>query len=125
MELRVPGGSWFDWLVQTAPDTAVGAHATGEPTTGDLDAAIDAMRAGNIEFVILEDTDGTFVQAAGEGDRGYQLEHWANGTQVAARTDASVDDVRAAMTAYLHGERPAAGPPTETPPAKRRWFGRR
>ncbi len=131
MQMLVPGGgSWFDWVERTAPSSAPGGHAgTEEPTVADVSQALEAMRAGHLEYVILDAGDGTFVQAAGSGDAGYQLERWVDGEVASSSAGARMEDVRASFAAYLEGERPARAPggPAADPASRksgRRWFGR-
>jgi hypothetical protein len=127
VDLTVPGGSFFDWLLHQPGGPPRGGSSTSEPSADDVDAAIDAMRAGHVEFVILDAGDGTFVQAAGEGDGGYQLERWRDGSAVDTEPAASIEQVREWLQGYLAGERPASpstGAPPEEPSRRRRWFGR-
>jgi len=129
MRLLLPGGgSWFDWAGQSSMSDAPEGHAgTDEPTAADVDEALEALRAGHVEYVILDADDGTFVQAAGSGDTGYQLEHWVDGAAASSLPSASLDDVRATFVAYLQGRAPAerlAGPGPGDEKPKRRWFGR-
>jgi hypothetical protein len=129
MRLRTPEGSWFDWLLQYSDSNApVSNTGTEAPTPVDVEQAIEAMRLGQIEYVTLDADDGTFVQAGGEGETEYQLEHWADGTAVRSTATATISDVRAALLAYLAGERPAGPTPRaeeRTSKPARRWFGGR
>jgi hypothetical protein len=93
--------------------TALGAPPGGSPgglsvttaSEAQLREAIDAMSRGDIEFVIVERGE-EFLQAAGEGDGPYALQHSAgsSGKMTEVRGGVSAETVRKVLVAYSGGE---------------------
>lgn len=79
MILRLPGGS-IDLL---GPITNYSAEHEGidNPTEDDISQAFDALEKGWIEFAILEDGSGRFIQTAGSGGGHYVLDYNEGSTQ--------------------------------------------
>ena len=127
MLLRVPGGSsWWD-VVSSSDDPRrfrPTDDVVDDPTPEELDSAIDAMAAGDQEYVGVEEGD-TFVQAAGLDDE-YVLERWSDGSMRAQRPSATLAEVREAMHRFLAGDLTGGLADTaaaEPEKKKRRWFG--
>lgn len=99
MILRLPGGSTDFW----GPTTNYSAEHEGidNPTEDDIRLAFDALQKGWIEFAILEDDSGRFVQTAGSGDGPYVLDYNEGSTQWQFRaSDSNITKARA-LNAFL------------------------
>jgi len=106
MRMRIPvGSSWFStFFDDTRIDAGVSEHDYFDDVSSEaLGSALDALSRGEIEFVILEAGDD-FVQAAGDGDGRYQLEHFAEDGTVTASADASFAAVAAVFNSYMTGD---------------------
>jgi sugar/nucleoside kinase (ribokinase family) len=141
VELRVPTGGGIgsiidvlvgltDTGVGTGPTFSSGGTSTATPEL--LEASLTALRAGHIEFIVLDDGPRGFQQVTGEGDGPYWLQRFAAPDAEPAEPIGGVDAGLAAqaMHAYLAGTAdppelewsvPAAAP---TAPPRRRWFRR-
>ncbi|MGB3056406.1 MAG: hypothetical protein WBB52_16285 [Acidimicrobiales bacterium] len=106
MRMRLPeGSSWFSSFVDRSQiDAGLSEHDIVEGVSVDvLQSALEAMQRGEVEFVIIEDGD-EFVQAAGDGDGPYQLEHYAVDGTVTAAANAGYPAVASVFTSYLAGD---------------------
>lgn len=110
MDMKLPdSGSWLDDLFGDVTSAHLGdAFVMQGVNEADLNAAIEAMVRGDIEFVILEDSvhgDG-FLQAAGQGDGPYQLNYKAanDETLYEVTGGVSVDRVKSALGSYRNGD---------------------
>jgi hypothetical protein len=106
MDLRLPssGGlieSLLDGLGRSASDSAGGTIVSGV-TAPQLDQALDALRQGHIEYVILEHGD-TFLQAAGEGDGPYHVQFSPGpaGPMLEIRGGVRAERMRSILREYL------------------------
>ena len=107
MNLRLPeSGSLVESLLnslgRTVADAQAGSTVPGV-TEPQLTTALDALVRGDIEFVVLEDGDD-FLQAAGESP--FALQHNDGKTSTMSAAAGGVDErtLRAAFSAYLHGD---------------------
>jgi hypothetical protein len=73
MLLRLPGGS----VDLFGPTTNYSAEHEGvdNPIEDDVRQVFDALEKGWIEFAIMEDDNGSFIQTAGGGGSPYTLEY--------------------------------------------------
>jgi hypothetical protein len=133
VNLRLPGGTSILDILTGSPETGggVGGGAVVPRVTPDqLQEALASLRAGHVEFVILEDDPG-FQQVAGDGNGPYVLErHAGDGSPpLIAAAPLSFEQVHRAMHAYLAGQLEHDGVQwvQDAPPPKRglmrRLFG--
>jgi hypothetical protein len=134
VDLLLPGGGLGleGWLAPSASTVVErgGHRGIADPSPAEVDQALDALRDGHVEYVILEVSDDHFLQAAGDGDGPYVLQRCAGdaGAMASAPGGADADTVRRAMHAYLAGDASAGlawdQPTVPGTPKKRGWFRR-
>lgn len=116
MDMKLPGsGSLLEALFHdgsSALDSGDGC-VVSNVSESQLLEAVDAMVRGDIEFVILEQTDAdggghgdAFFQAAGEGDGPYEINYKPanDDTLQAVAGGVSGDAMRAALLSYRRGD---------------------
>jgi hypothetical protein len=106
MDMRLPGGgSFFDVFLDEGNDEATSA-VVRDVSEADLVEALDAMVAGNYEYVGLIDR-GMFLDVAGSGDGPYEMLQGSDAAgEATGELAEGVDAVtmRAAMLAYHRGD---------------------
>ena len=128
MQLRLPGGSSFlDGLFDTSP--TMGPNTSNSLTDAarpeQVSAALDALAAGHVEYVGLDDeTSGLQVGDVGGGhllQRTLDGENWVD--QPASLT---IDELKSAFHAFLGGDVTAglSWPAAEERSRKKGWFRR-
>jgi hypothetical protein len=109
MNLHLPSsGSLIEALLNNLGNTvadADGGTLVAAVSETQLDQALDAMKRGDIEYVILEDGDA-FLQAAGEGDGPYVVQFTPGSEQnlIDLRGGATAATVRDVFRSFLRGE---------------------
>jgi hypothetical protein len=108
MILRTPGFDLLGLLAASAPDAhPAGGESRDDPSEGDLREALDAWGRGDLEYVILEDDTGSFIQVAGDADGPPVLERQDGSPDRHFRADErglTQERVRAAFLAVRRGD---------------------
>lgn len=105
MQLILPGE--VD-LISVDPIPVPTGAAYPDPGEADIRQALDAMRRGDIEFVILEGSnDYLYIQAAGQADGPYTLEvQWGALDRhfIAQSPPPTFEHMQAAFLAFAQGD---------------------